>query len=38
LLYTKYISDDIVKPLKQEKLILKQEIMNLETQINEMSE
>ena len=37
LLYTKYISDDIVKPLKQEKLILKQEIMNLETQINEMS-
>ena len=37
MLYTKYISDDIVKPLKQEKLILKQEIMNLESQINEMS-
>jgi hypothetical protein len=35
-LYSKHISDDIIKPLKQKKLYLKQEIMELTTEINEM--
>ena len=36
LLYSKHISDDIIKPLKQEKLHLKREIALLETQIEEL--
>ena len=38
ILYNKHISDDIIKPLKQEKLYLKQQIMNLEEQINNQVE
>ena len=38
ILYNKHISDDIIKPLKQEKLYLKQQIMNLEEQINKQVE
>jgi len=38
MLYNKHISDDIIKPLKQEKLYLKQQIMNLEEQINKQVE
>ena len=36
MLYSKHISDDIIKPLKQKKLYLKQQIMELTTQIEEM--
>ena len=36
MLYSKHISDDIIKPLKQKKLYLKQQIMELTTEINEM--
>tara|TARA_B110001454_G_scaffold67542_1_gene65798 strand:- start:379 stop:576 length:198 start_codon:yes stop_codon:yes gene_type:complete len=36
ILYSKHISDDIIKPLKQKKLYLKQQIMELTTQIEEM--
>ena len=36
MLYNKHISDDIIKPLKQEKLYLKQQIMELTTEINGM--
>ena len=35
-LYSKHISDDIIKPLKQKKLYLKQEIMELTTEIDGM--
>tara|TARA_Y100001949_G_C15901638_1_gene292812 strand:- start:70 stop:270 length:201 start_codon:yes stop_codon:yes gene_type:complete len=38
MLYNKHISDDVIKPLKQEKLYLKQQIMNLEEQINKQVE
>ena len=38
MLYNKHISDDVIKPLKQEKLYLKQQIMNLEEQINNQVE
>ena len=36
MLYSKHISDDIIKPLKQKKLYLKQQIMELTTEIKEM--
>jgi hypothetical protein len=36
MLYSKHISDDIIKPLKQKKLYLKQQIMELTTEINGM--
>ena len=36
ILYSKHISDDIIKPLKHKKLYLKQQIMELTTQIEEM--
>ena len=38
MLYNKHISDDIIKPLKQEKLYLKQQIMNLEEEISKQVE